>query len=56
MIKIEYYDELQKTWVPVLAIDFAGICIVKGEPSFIVKENDGCIPIKGALLIIKKEK
>lgn len=33
----------------VLAIDFTGVIIRKGEPSVIIEENEGCVPLKDCL-------
>ena len=34
-----------------LVIDFDGVLIRKGEPSVIIRENDGCIPLSDCELI-----
>ena len=46
-MKVEYRGTIHK----VLAIDFDGIIIRKGEPSVIIKENDGCISLSECKLI-----
>lgn len=38
-VKVKSTGEIKN----VLAIDYAGVCIRKGEPSVIVDENDGCL-------------
>jgi len=50
-MKVKYKDRIY----PVLAIDFEGIIIRKGEPSVIVKENDGCIPLSECELIYSND-
>lgn len=54
-VLVKYKGEVQAA----LAIDFAGVCIRKGEPSVIIKENDGCIPLSQCemyITIIEDEK
>jgi hypothetical protein len=46
-MKVKYKGKEYK----VLAIDFEGVCIRKGEPSVIINDNDGCIKLSECEII-----
>ncbi len=50
------WDIKEEVWRNVACIDFAGIVIRKGEPSYIERENDGCFLIKDSIFLYDYDK